>query len=80
VPPLKVIRSVVSNGDVVVRVGQRQVDEYLEFVAARARLETLLATAFDLKVLFAWAGKRPSAVTTKDVVAFVVDQRRGDSR
>lgn len=79
-PPLKVVRSVTANGDVSVRVGLGQVDDYLEFVAARARLETLLATAFDLKVFFSWAGKRPSAVTTKDVVAFVVDQRRGDSK
>jgi site-specific recombinase XerD len=80
VPPLKVVRSVAGNGDVVVRVGLREVDEYLEFVAARARLETLLATAFDLKVFFSWACKRPSAVGSKDVVAFVVDQRRGNSK
>ncbi|MGH3427880.1 MAG: tyrosine-type recombinase/integrase, partial [Mycobacteriales bacterium] len=79
-PPLKVVRSVAANGDVVVRVGVREVDEYLEFVASRARLETLLATAFDLKVFFSWAGKRPSAVTSKDVIAFVVDQRRGDAK
>lgn len=79
-PPLKVVRSVAENGDLVVRVGLREVDEYLEFVASRARVETLLATAFDLKVFFSWAGKRPSAVRQKDVVAFVVDQRRGDSK
>ena len=79
-PALKVVSSVAANGVVSVRVGLRQVDEYLEFVAARARHETLLATAFDLKVFFSWTGKRPSAVTTKDIIEFVVDQRRGHSK
>jgi hypothetical protein len=33
------------------------VDEYLEFVAARARRETLLATALDLKVFLRLGGE-----------------------
>lgn len=78
--PLKVVRSVASTGELSVRVGHRAVDDYLRFVAARSRPETLLATAFDLKVFFSWADKRPSAVRTRDVVAFVADQRRGNAK
>ena len=78
--PLKVVRSVDAAGRLKVRIGQPNVDEYLKFVAARARRETLLATAFDLKVFFSWADKRPAAVTTKDVVEFVADQRRGTEK
>lgn len=78
--PLKVVRSVDAAGRLTVRIGQPNVDEYLKFVAARARRETLLATAFDLKVFFSWADKRPAAVTTKDVVEFVADQRRGTAK
>jgi site-specific recombinase XerD len=77
---LRVVRSVAPSGELTVRVGQANVDDYLEFVAARARRETVLATAFDLKVFFVWVDKRPAAVTTKDVVAFVADQRRGTGK
>ena len=41
----------------------------------RARPNTLLATAYDLKVFFSWAGKEPAEVTTADVIAFVSAQR-----
>ena len=34
-------------------------DAYLEFVAARCRPNTVLATAFDLKVFFAVVAKGP---------------------
>jgi site-specific recombinase XerD len=77
---LKVVRFTARSGEVGVRIGQPLVDEYLRFVAARARRETLLATAFDLKVFFAWADKQPAAITTRDVVAFVAEQRRGNGR
>ena len=50
-------------------------DDYLEFVAARARRNTALATAFDLKVFFTVVGKEPAAVTTADVLAFIEAQR-----
>jgi hypothetical protein len=39
-------------GAVSVVLGQPLVDDYLEFVAARSRTNTLLATAYDLKVFF----------------------------
>ena len=52
-----VVQEVSPAGELSVRVGHGLVDEYLEFVAARARPNTLLATAFDLKVFFEWAGR-----------------------
>jgi integrase/recombinase XerD len=55
--------------------GHPLLDDYLEFVAARSRMNTLLATAYDLKVFFAVAGKAPAEVTTADVLAFITAQR-----
>ncbi len=57
-------------------------DRYLEFVAARARHNTVLATASDLRVFFGVVAKEPEAVTTADVLAFMTAQRRprGDAR
>lgn len=59
-----------------VRLGHPDVDDYLEFVAARARPNTLMATAFDLKVFFTWVDKEPAEVTKADVLAFITEQRR----
>lgn len=42
-----------------IRLGQAEVDRYLEFVAARARPNTLLAVGFDLKVFFSTISKDP---------------------
>ncbi len=58
-----------------VRLGDPLVDEYLEFVAARCRPNTVLATAYDLKVFFAVVGKEPARVSTADVFAFLTAQR-----
>lgn len=57
------------------RLGHEQVDRYLEFVAARARPNTVWATAYDLKVFFSVVDKDPSAVTTADVLEFITAQR-----
>jgi site-specific recombinase XerD len=65
----------VSASGVVPRLGEPLLDEYLAFVAARARANTLLAQAFDLKVFFAVVGKEPTAVTTTDVLSFIEQQR-----
>src|SRR6266536_1058858 len=43
-------------------------DDYLEFVAARARPNTLLAVAYDLKVFFTVIGKEPADITTGERV------------
>ena len=51
---------------------------YLEFVAARARPNTLLATAY-LKVFFSVVAKDPVEVTTADIFEFITSQR-GDRR
>lgn len=61
--------------------GHPDVDDYLAFVAARARPNTLLANAYDLKVFFAVVGKEPAQVRPRDVLAFLKQQRaprRGD--
>jgi diguanylate cyclase (GGDEF)-like protein len=58
-----------------VQLGQPLLDDYLAFVAARARPNTLLATAYDLKVFFEIVGKNPGEVTTADVLGFIASQR-----
>jgi integrase/recombinase XerD len=58
-----------------VSVGHRLLDDYLELVAARARPNTLLASAYDLKVFFSIVDKDPVEVETGDVLAFVKAQR-----
>ncbi len=50
-----------------ITLGHPLVDEYLELVRARARPNTLLATAFDLKVFFSVVERDPLEVTTADV-------------
>ncbi|MGD9998673.1 MAG: tyrosine-type recombinase/integrase [Ilumatobacteraceae bacterium] len=49
----------------------------MALVRSRARRNTLLATAYDLKVFFEIVAKDPVEVTTADVLAFVKAQRRG---
>lgn len=53
------------------RLGEPLLDEYLRFVAARARPNTVLAQSFDLKVFFTVVGAAPTAVTTGDVLGFI---------
>ena len=60
----------------VIQLGHPLIDAYLELVAARARANTLLAQAFDLKVFFTVISKDPSDVTTADVLAFIHAQRQ----
>jgi hypothetical protein len=51
------------------------VDRYLEFVASRARSNTLRAVAFDLKAFFTVIAKDPVEVTAADVFEFLAHQR-----
>jgi integrase len=51
------------------------VDDYLEFVGARCRPNTVLATAYDLKVFFSVVQKEPTRVSVADVLAFLTAQR-----
>jgi integrase/recombinase XerD len=55
--------------------GHPIVDEYLVFVGSRARPNTWLAVASDLKIFFEVVGKEPAEVTTADVFAFLAAQR-----
>jgi hypothetical protein len=63
------------SGEARYRLGDPLVDRYLEFVAGRARPNTLRAVAFDLKAFFAVVGKDPVEVTAADVFEFLADQR-----
>jgi integrase/recombinase XerD len=58
------------------RVGHRDVDEFLEFIGARARPNTVRAYAHDLAVFFVVVGKEPAEVSPADVMAFVSAQQR----
>ncbi len=59
----------------VLRLGHQQLDRYLDFVSARARPNTTLATGYDLKVFFSIVGKEPVEVTSADVLDFITAQR-----
>ena len=50
-------------------------DRYLEFVAGRARPNTLRAVAFDLKAFFTVVARDPVEVTAADVFEFLAHQR-----
>lgn len=69
------VRTIGPDGATELRLGHPIVDEYIAFVAARARPNTWLATAFDLKVFFSVVAKEPGAVTTADVFGFIQAQR-----
>ncbi|HTT90512.1 MAG TPA: tyrosine-type recombinase/integrase [Acidimicrobiales bacterium] len=56
--------------------GHPLVDAYLEFAGARARPNTWLAHAYDLKVFFSVVAKEPVEVKTSDVLAFIAEQRK----
>ena len=73
------VREADRGGRPVVRLGHEQLDRYLEFVAARARPNTVLATGYDLKVFFSLVPKEPVEVTTADVLEFITSQR-GDRK
>jgi integrase/recombinase XerD len=58
-----------------VTLGHPLLDDYLEFVAVRARPNTLLAAAYDLRVFFTEVVKQPAEVSTADVLGFIKSQR-----
>jgi integrase/recombinase XerD len=69
------IRATDGAGTPSIKLGHPLLDDYLGFVAARARTNTWLAVAYDLKVFFSVINKEPSAVTTADVFTFLKQQR-----
>jgi len=68
-------RWVAGGGIRTITLGHPLVDDYLAFVAARARTNTWLVVAYDLKVFFEVVGKEPAAVTRADVFGFLAAQR-----
>jgi len=64
-------RGVSPVGELVARVGVPLLDDYLEFLAGRARPNTVLAAGYDLVVFFRFVAKQPSEVTSADVLAFI---------
>ena len=69
------VRSVSGADIAALSLGHPLVDDYLKFVGARARRNTWLAIAFDLKVFFRAVPKEPAEVTTADVFEFIKAQR-----
>ncbi|MGH8875444.1 MAG: tyrosine-type recombinase/integrase, partial [Acidimicrobiia bacterium] len=59
----------------ILTLGHPIVDDYLSFVGARARRNTWLAAAYDLKVFFSAVPKDPAEVTPADVLRFIEAQR-----
>ena len=70
-----IVRSASPSGELRYSIGDPLLDRYLEFVAGRARPNTLRAVAFDLKAFFAVVPKDPLEVTTADVFEFLAHQR-----
>jgi len=65
-----------GDGRGLIRIGHPLLDAYLELVAARARPNTVLAHAYDLKVFFTVIDREPVAVGPADVLAFITEQRK----
>src|SRR5271165_1387411 len=70
------VRSVGGDAGGVISLGHPLLDAYVELVTARARWNTVLATAFDLKVFFSVVDKDPVDVDVSDVLSFIKAQRQ----
>ena len=69
------VRSSTPAGERRFALGHPLVDSYLEFVAGRARPNTLRAVAFDLRTFFSILDKEPAEVVAADVFDFLAHQR-----
>jgi integrase/recombinase XerD len=69
------VRSAARSGEARYRLGDPVLDRYLEFVAGRARPNTLRAVAFDLKAFFTVVAKDPVTVSAADLFEFLAHQR-----
>jgi integrase/recombinase XerD len=65
-----------DGGRGLIRLGHPLLDAYLDLVAARARPNTVLAHAYDLKVFFTVIDREPVDVAPADVLAFITEQRQ----
>jgi site-specific recombinase XerD len=68
-------RRPLGEAGVEVRLGHELLDDYLRFVAARCRPNSVLAAGYDLKVFFTIVGKDPVEITTADILEFIAAQR-----
>ena len=64
-----------GNKVVEVRLGHELLDNYLRFVAARCRPNSVLAAGYDLKVFFTVVRKEPVQVAMTDILEFIAAQR-----
>jgi site-specific recombinase XerC len=71
----ELVRTTSGLGEVRYAPGDRLVDRYLEFVAGRARPNTLRAVASGLKAFFTVVPEDPVEVTAADVSGFLAHQR-----
>ena len=69
------VRSEDAAGRELIRLGHPLLDAYLDLVAARARPNTVLANAYDLKVFFSVIDRDPVDVVAADVLVFITEQR-----
>lgn len=76
-PPFspQVSKRPLGESGVEVRLGHELLDDYLRFVAARCRPNSVLAAGYDLKVFFTAVDKDPLQVTMTDVLDFITEQR-----
>ncbi|WP_240961097.1 tyrosine-type recombinase/integrase [Rhodococcus sp. A14] len=77
-PPFTPTITRLDLGDtaVEIRLGHPLLDDYLRFVAARCRPNSVLAAGYDLKVFFTHTGKDPLDITTTDMFEFIAAQRQ----
>lgn len=66
----------IGTSGVEIRLGHPLLDDYLRFVAARCRTNSVLAAGYDLKVFFTHTGRDPLEVTTTDMFDFIAAQRQ----
>jgi integrase len=71
----RLTQTTASSGIQSLALGLPMVDDYLQFVGARCRPNTWLATAYDLLVFFSAVPKEPAQVTAADVFRFLQLQR-----
>lgn len=69
------VRFASPSGEARYSLGHPLLDRYLEFVAGRARPNTLRAVAFDLKIFFTGVEKDPTEVVVAEIFDFLAYQR-----
>lgn len=68
-------RRPIGDTGIEVRLGHALLDDYLRFVAARCRPNSVLAAGYDLKVFFTQVPREPVQVTMTNIFDFIAAQR-----